>query len=153
MTPDALIERASSARATTSNVFRGCRGLGSIWSIGISVCVSPAVGASPRSASRPRPSPRLFMPQNLLCQLEIGDGPIGSHIVQHDRTPMTGRLAQADVAWDDGLEDIPRAIPVDFVTDLQREARATIKHCQDNSEYAEAGIQPLTNELNSFYKV
>src|SRR3989442_14165672 len=103
MTPDALIERASSSSAPTSNIFRGCRGLGSIWSIGISVCVSLAVGNSPRSASRPRPSPRLFMPQNLLCQLEIRDGSTRPHIVQHDRTPMTGCCAQADVAWDDGL--------------------------------------------------
>src|SRR6266436_9444464 len=99
-----------------------------IWSIGISVCVSLAVGASPRSASRPRPSPRLFMSQNLLCQLQMRDGPTRSHIVQHDRTPVTGRLTQANVPWDDGLEDISGEIPVDFVADLQRETRAPIEH-------------------------
>src|SRR5262249_43028909 len=106
MTPDALIERASSSSAPTSNVFRGCLRLGLSRTIGLSVWVWLAVGASPRSASRPRPSPRLFMPQNLLCQLQIRDGPTRSHIVQHDWTPVTGRLTQANVPRDDGLEDI-----------------------------------------------
>src|SRR3989441_4805937 len=133
MTPEALVGRASSSRPRTSNIFRGCLGLGSIWWIGISVCVSLAVGASPRSASRPRPSPRLFMSQNLLCQLQMRDGPTRSHIVQHDWTPVTGRLTQANVPRDDGLEEISGEIPVDFVADLQRETRAPIEHCQDNT--------------------
>src|SRR5262249_11880683 len=118
MTPDALIESASSSRAPGSNVFRGCLGFGSIWSIGISVCVSPTVGASPRSASRPRSSPRLFMPQHLLGQFEIRDGTARAHIVQHDRTPMAGRLTQPDVPWDYGLEDVSRKVSVDLVADL-----------------------------------
>src|SRR3989442_12422287 len=92
MTPDALIERASSSSAPTSNIFRGCLGLGSIWSIGISVCVSLAVGASPRSASGPRPSPRLFMYQNPLCKLQMLDGPTPSEIMHDDLTPLTGRI-------------------------------------------------------------
>src|SRR5712692_1112121 len=153
MTPDALIERASSSSATTSNVFRGWRGFGSIWSIGISISVSPAVGASPRRASRPRPSPRLFMPQDLLRQLEIRDGPAGPHIVEHHWTPMTGRLAQADIAWDDRLEDVPREISVNFVADLKRETGPTIKHCQDNAQHAEVGIQPFSDEFDGLYEM
>src|SRR3989475_13155073 len=133
MTPDALIERASSSSAPTSNIFRGCLGLGSIWSIGISVCVSLAVGASPRSASRPRPSPRLFMSQNLLCQLQMRDGPTRSHIVQHDRTPVTGRLTQANVPRDDGLEEISWEIPVAVVAEVQPESLGPIERCQDNN--------------------
>ncbi|OLB36522.1 MAG: hypothetical protein AUG14_01900 [Candidatus Rokubacteria bacterium 13_1_20CM_2_68_19] len=73
------------------------------------------------------------MSQNLLCQLQMRDGPTRSHIVQHDWTPVTGRLTQANVPWDDGLEDISGEIPVDFVADLQRETRTPIEHCQDNS--------------------
>src|SRR5947208_15451769 len=138
MTPDALIERASSSSAPTSNLFRGCLGLASSWSIGISVCVSLAVAASPRGASRPRPSPRLFMSQNLLCQPQMRDGPTRSHIVEHDWTPVTGRLTQANVPWDDGLEDIAREIPVDSIADRQRGPRAPIKQCQDHSSYPQA---------------
>src|SRR5262249_14593849 len=115
MTPDVLIDSASSSRAPESNAFRGCLGFGSLWAIGISGGVSPPAGASPRSASRPRPRPRLFMPQNLLGELEIRDGAARSHIVQHDRTAMAGRLAQADVAWDDSLEDVPWKVPMHFV--------------------------------------
>ena len=66
---------------------------------------------------------------------------------------MAGCLAQADVTWDDGLEDISWEISVDFVADLQRQARAPIEHCQDNPEYGQAGIQPLTDELDGLYKV
>src|SRR5881628_3305071 len=130
MTPDALIERASSSSAPTSNIFRGCLGLGSIWSIGISVCVSLAVGASPRSASSPRPSPRLFMSQDLLCQLEVGKGAIGSHVVEHDRAPVTRRLSEENVARDDRLEDLPGEIPVNLIANLEGKAGPAVKHCQ-----------------------
>lgn len=73
--------------------------------------------------------------------------------MEHHRTPMTRGLAQADVARNDGLEDIPWKISVNFVADLQGEAGPTIKHCQDNSEHAQPRIQSFSNESDRLHKV
>src|SRR5512145_200112 len=155
--PVDLSERASSSREPGSNVFRGCRGLTSIWSTGTSSSAVPSVVAvlevDPSSASRPRPSPRLFMPQDLLGQFDVCDCAAGPQIVQHHRSTMTGRLGEPHVTWNDSIEYLTGEISLNFLTDLQRQAGPTIKHCQDNSEHREGRIQPFLDQFDGLEKM
>src|SRR2546425_2155593 len=110
--------------------------------------VSPAAGVELSSASRPRPSPRLCMREDLLCQFEVRDGSAGAEVMEHHRLAVARGFAEADVPGDHRVEDLPREVALDLVPDLEREARPPLEHGQDDAQDPELGIQPLTHELD-----
>src|SRR3990172_11890544 len=89
---------------------------------------SPSPGVEESRAPRPRPSPRLFMGQDLPCEIEVRERAARPEIVEHDRLAVARRFGQAHVARDDGVEDLAREVAVDLVADLEREARPAVEH-------------------------
>src|SRR5882672_11622687 len=149
ITPEDLIEAASSSSAVRSKTFLGWFGFTSICSIGTSTRDSASLGSEASSAPSPRPSPRLIiMVQNLPSQFEVCRRATGPEIVHHDRPAVAGSFRESDVAWDDGVEHLPWKVPIDLVADLEREARSTVEHREQDPQEVETGIQLLSNELH-----
>src|SRR3954467_7956688 len=117
--------RSESARAAISpgsKCRRGWKGFGAIWSTG--TCNSSAISSEPGSnppssvpsrAARPRPSRLLFTVDDLHDQFGIGPRPAGPRGVLQDALPVAGRLADVDVARDQGAEDRVVEEPPDLV--------------------------------------
>ena len=68
--------------------------------------------------------------------------------MEHHGLAVARRLAEPDVAWDDGLEDLAREVAMNFLSDLNRHARPPIEHGEHNTADLEIGVQPLPNELD-----
>src|SRR6266404_3743841 len=122
MMPLALMERASSSKASSRNRVRGWNGLGWIKSVSIScgpadigsrtgtVAVpapdDPETGAaagawasgSRMSAPSPRPSPFLGIGDYHLSQLRISLGAFAVYVIKNDEFTEAGCLRQANVA-------------------------------------------------------
>src|SRR3954467_8528857 len=104
------MESARASRAGSSKCRRGWLGLGRISSSGMSrrpaAWSRPAVGMM---AARPRPRPERLAASatggHLLRKLEIGHRARATRVVAGDREPVARRLAHADVARDDRVED------------------------------------------------
>src|SRR5215471_10356782 len=151
ITPEDLIDAASSSSAVKSKTFLGWCGFTSIWSIGTSTRASVSAGSDASSAPRPRPSPRLvIMVQHLPSQFEVRDGATGPEIVEHYRSAVAGRFREADAAWNDGVEHLPWKISIDLLADLEREARSPIEHREHKSEKIKPRIQLVADELHGF---
>src|SRR5256886_7571573 len=148
ITPDALIDVTSSSRASELKDFLGWAGFASIWSTGISIRTSSAVGVAERRAPRPRPSPRLFMLENLPREFEICDRPARSQIVQHHGLPVARGLREPHVARNHRVEDLAREITVHLIADLESQARPSVEHREHDAPDREAWIQALADELD-----
>src|SRR5919197_1139400 len=148
MTPEALIDVTSSSNASGLKDFLGWTGFGSIWSIGISINTSSAAGAAERRAPRPRPSPRLFMAENLPRQFQICNRSARSQIMQHHWLAVARSLREPHVARNHRVEDLAREVAVHLVPDLERQARPSIEHRENDAPDRETWIQPLANELD-----
>src|SRR5882724_201611 len=153
ITPDALIDEMSSSKASGLKDFLGWAGFGSIWSIGISIRTSSAAGVAERRAPRPRPSPRLFMPENLPREFEICDRPARPQIVQHHGLAVARRLREPHVARNHRVEDLAREIAVHLVADLERQARPAIEHREHDALDREARVQALAHEPDGLEKL
>src|SRR4249920_238893 len=93
--------------------------------------VSPSTGVDESSAPRPRPRPGLLcMLEDLPSQFEICDCAAGTKIVKHHRLSVARSLAEPDISWDDGLEDLAREISVYLLADLDGHAGAAVEHGQ-----------------------
>ena len=68
--------------------------------------------------------------------------------MKHDRPAVAGSFRETDVAWNDGIQHLPWKVSVDLVTDLEREARTTIEHREQDSQEIETRIQLLSHELH-----
>src|SRR5438132_5318283 len=148
ITPDALIDEMSSSKASGLKDFLGWAGFGSIWSIGISIRTSSAAGVAERRAPRPRPSPRLFMPENLPREFEMCDRPARPQVVQHHGLAVARRLREPHVARNHRVEDLAREIAVHLVADLERQAGPAMEHREHDALDREALIQALADELD-----
>src|SRR5579871_228244 len=133
MMPLALIERASSSRASSRNRVRGWYGLGSIRSM--SICWGPlvtgsragataapcvvvatapgcswtgATGASGSRMSAPSPRPNAFLgiADDLLGKLCIALSALAMDIVENNRFTKTRCFGEPNIAWDHTLEDL-----------------------------------------------
>src|ERR1035441_765147 len=98
---------------------RGCRGFGSMESMGTEETVSPGTGSGGgwggarvgRRALRPLPSAlrgasTLFMVQDLFRELDVAFRATGAGIVSENGLTKAWRLREADAAGDNGAEDL-----------------------------------------------
>src|SRR5262245_9543461 len=88
------------------------------------------------------------MVQHLPSQFEVCDGATGSQIVEHNRPAVAGRFREADVAWNDRVEHLPRKISIDLCAELERAARSSIEHRKQDPEKVESWVQLLSHELH-----
>src|SRR3989338_4619506 len=154
ITPEALIEAASSFKVLESKAFLGWFVLTAIWPTGISTREScPSLGVEESRAPRPRPSPRLFMSQDLPREFEVRERAARLEVVEHHRPAVTRGLREAHVAGDDGIEDLTREVAVDLVADLEREARSAVEHRQHDALDLESRVQALAHELHGLEQV
>ena len=79
--------------------------------------------------------------------------PLDRKIVEHHGLAVARRLAEPDVSWDDGFEDLTREVAMDFLADLHGHAGPTIEHGQHDPADVERRIQPLPNELDGLQQV
>src|SRR5437773_455013 len=147
------MEAVNSRKASESNTFRGWLGLTSMSSIAIPLIVSSASGVDGRSAPSPRPSPRLFMPENLPREFEISDSAAGAKVVEHHGLAMTWGLAEPNVPRDHRLEDFAREVTLHLVAHLQSEARPPIEHREHDPLDCEPWVQPLAHEFHRLEEV
>ena len=61
--------------------------------------------------------------------------------VSKHRKPEAGRLAQADVARDDGVEHELREVLAHLPLDVAREPGAAVVHREDHPEHGQARVQ------------
>src|SRR5580765_4239074 len=149
ITPDDLMDAASSSSAVKSNTFLGWCGFTSIWSIDTSTSVSASAGSEANSAPNPRPRPRLvIMVQHLPSQFEVCGGATGLEVVKHDRPAVAGRFREADVARNDRVEHLARKVSIDLFAYLEREARTTIEHREQDPQEIQTGIELLPDKLH-----
>src|SRR5512145_727603 len=154
ITPEDLMDAASSSKAVKSNTFLGWLGFTSIWSTGTSTRDSDSAGSEARSAPSPRPSPRLlFMGQDLPRQFEVSNCAAGLEIVKHDRLAVAWRLREPDVTRNHRVEHLPGKVLVHLVTNLERETRPPVEHRQDDARHIETRVEALPNELHGLEQV
>src|SRR3990172_7064004 len=154
ITPEALIEAASSFKVLESKAFLGWFGLTSIWPTGISTrASSPSLGVEESRAPRPRPSPRLFMSQDLPREFEVRERAARPEVVEHHRLAVARRLGETHIAGDDGIEDLTREVAMDLVANLEREAGPAVEHRQHDALDFEPGVQALAHELDGLEQV
>src|SRR5579884_4040173 len=156
MIPFSRMDAASSARARSSKVTRGCRGFGEILSTetrrgcpssvgggatgGTGSAAGSADGATGGRCGRRAESPlpralRLsaFIRKNLLRQLNICLRPAGADIVGNHRLPKARRFGQPLAAWDDRFEHVvPEELP-EVLCYLAHQDGAFVEH---GEEYA-----------------
>src|SRR6266481_6161611 len=130
MMPLALMERASSSKASSRNRVRGWNGLGLIKSLSISCGpadidsrtgtvavpvegepdVGPAAGAggsgSRMSAPSPRPNAFLGIGDYLLSQLRVALGSFAVYVIRNNGLAEARCLRQANVAGNDALKNL-----------------------------------------------
>src|SRR5436190_1682370 len=147
------MEAVNSRKASESNTFLGWLGLTSMSSIAIPLIVSSASGVDERSAPSPRPSPRLFMPENLPREFEISDSAAGAKVVEHHGLAMAWGLAEPNVPRDHRLEDFAREVTLHLVPHLQSEARPPIEHREHDPLDCEPWVQPLAHEFHRLEEV
>src|SRR5688500_12847257 len=171
-TPCARIDSASSWSASSANSMRGCLGLGTMRSSGISRTRSPATsgaakpsacavasapgasgasvgpGAPGMSAPRPRPSAFLVMVDDLLRECAVTGCTAGCSIVVHARLSEARSLAEAHVAGNHGAIHAVREKLPGLVGDLLRQVHAGVEHREQDALDAEAGVQVLLDELD-----
>src|SRR3954451_15145325 len=110
-TPDASIEAARAARASSSKRVRGWSGFGSIASTGSSRSSPESSAISGRIAASPRPMPRFSATADQLLRKALVGGRAagGGSMLDHWLAVAWG-LGDPHAAGDDGLEDLPREV-------------------------------------------
>src|SRR5207245_3538165 len=88
------------------------------------------------------------MIQHLPSQFEVCRGATGFEIVKHDRPAVAWRFRDANVPWNDRVEDLPWEISVDLVADLEGEARTAVEHREHDPQQIESGVELLPNKLH-----
>src|SRR5262245_41857817 len=107
---------------------------------------SPMLGGS--KAPRPRPSPcRLVMDEHLLGEFEIGNGSGGPEVVEKDWASVAGRLRETNVARDHRREGLSPQVLMHFVLHLGCEARAAVKHREEDPLDGEPRVQALAHHV------
>src|ERR1017187_1941038 len=141
MMPWVRIDCASSARRSGRKTRRGCRGFGSIESIGAEEAVSPGTGSgSGREGARvgsralsPLPSAlrgvsTLFMVQDLFRELNVTLRATGAGIVAENGLAEAWRLRQSDAAGNDGSKHLVAEELTQVRRYLAREVGAVVVH-------------------------
>src|SRR4029079_2728717 len=153
------------ASASSANSMRGCFGLGTMRSRGISLTrsapgIASAAGASIATggpscagapginAPRPRPSAFLVMVNDLLRECPVTCCTAVCSIVVNDRFSEAGRLAEADIARDHrAVDPVGEKLP-SFVGDLLREVHARVEHREQDALDAKPRVQVFLDELD-----
>src|SRR4051812_42501578 len=166
MIPFDLIDRASSSNRSSSIAPRGWNVFGAIRSMSTSSVETRGSDASGMSALRPFPRAGRFS-MIIRCERsgmtmrgtgrsrggnrcaleyfagerEVRLGASGLHVVQHDRHPVTRRLAETDVARDHGSEHFFLEEAAHIGRHLLAEIGPLIEHRQQHALDVEGGIQ------------
>src|SRR5947209_1415900 len=100
-------------------------------------------GTTAMIAARPRPMPfcRSATGGDLLGQLEVGIGPGAVRVVVDHRDAEAGRLADAHVAGDDGVEDQLGEMLADLTLDVLGQARAPVVHREQHPGHGQARVE------------
>src|SRR5690348_9447604 len=118
MTPRSFTDSDSASRDSSSKTRRGWRAFGAIRSTGSlrssAPGAVPSVGARIAASPRPMPRGRSATRGHLLGEREVGLGPGAVGVVVDDGNAVARRLAQADVARDDGVEHEGREVRTDL---------------------------------------
>src|SRR3989304_1257224 len=115
ITPEALIEAASSFKVLESKAFLGWFGLTAIWPTGISTrASSPSLGVEESRAPRPRPSPRLFMSQDLPREFEVRGRAARLEVVEHLWLAVARFLREPCLGVDAVGENLTREVAMDL---------------------------------------
>jgi len=85
---------------------------------------------------------------DLTRQGHVGVRAHAEGIVQRYRHAEAGRLADADVAWDHGVEDEPREVLAYVALDVATEARAVVVHSQNHACNRQPRIQLALYEID-----
>src|ERR1700722_16956523 len=157
MMPLALMERASSSRASSRKRVRGWKGLGSIRSTSIwrgpplleaaragataapfdvvAYEESSGVGAtgtcgsgSRMSAPSPLPNAFLVIKNYLLCELCVALGPFTVDIIENNRLTETWRFGQPNVSRNHCLENLGPEKTPQIRSDLARQCGSLVVH-------------------------
>src|SRR5579884_355518 len=161
MMPFSRIDAASSASPRSSNVTRGCKGFGRIFSIatsracpslgaGVAGAVSSRAGAGAAAASgvagfvwrwgssAESPLPRArrlsaFICENLLRQLDVCLSAFRAHVIRDHRFTEAWRLGKADAAGYDRLKNVFAKELPQILRHLAHEDGALIIHGQEDA--------------------
>src|SRR5260370_17840258 len=175
MTPLARIDWASWASAAVWKLDRGCRGLGSMASISISIkavagwagamaaaTAAAGVGSSAcfcgwvagSRAERPLPSAFrggsvfLLMLENFFGEFDIAFGAARSGVVKKDWLPVAGRFRQPDASLNDRIEDLILKKLFEVVRHLLCHFRTIILHGQQDAFDSEVVFEGFTDAFH-----
>src|SRR5579859_6187248 len=155
-TPCLRIESASSPSGSASNRARTCCRDGRIWSTA-TICgtMAPPSRDIGMRASRPRPSPRACACvivscapcHELLRELAICDRAAAGRVVLDHRLPVAGRFTDADVAGDEGLEQLGRMRAANFCEHVPGQSGACVKLRHEDAADLKVRVEVRTHEL------
>src|SRR5215472_5999342 len=130
-----------------------CRG----WRAGIAAAALPAAvgcgcgGAGARSgflpsssrmsAPSPRPSAFLAIMDHLFGQMRVALCPFAVCVVKNDRLAEAWRFGQANIAWNDALENLRPEERTQVIGNLARKRGAVVVHRQQNAFDLQVRIQ------------
>jgi len=174
ISPCSRMDSVSSASSCSSKYCRGWPACGTIFSTGQmnaarSGPVPGGSGGAGRSASSPRPRARrggrawgsvsgaallagdAAGVEDLARQAEVALRPLGLRVVEQAGLPVGGRLAELDVARDDGVEDVE--VGLHLVGDLVGEGVAAVEHGQHDALDAELGVEGALHAVDGGHQV
>src|SRR5215210_231797 len=167
-TPCSRIEAASSVRASSSKIIRGCCGLDSIRSTGMTrtPTVRPALseerrltiaGESSRSSERRRAAAARKSGLAKIDHLpgEIAIGPSGLRLtrVRRDRSAGEWGLAELHRVPDDAVEDVMVADDSKFIEHVPGEVRAPVVERGQEAQDPKVAVQLQPDRVDDLYEI
>src|SRR6266542_2206156 len=162
-TPCSRIDAASSWIVSSWNVIRGCCGLGTTFSTGMSriefglcearrltipCCASRSCWKMRVPASRNDFPEGLLSIDHLLREIEEGLGRVGARVVHGDRYAGCRRFADLHRLADDRLEHLVVAEIAQRLEHVPREDRAAVVEGRQEAEHRELGVEPGLDRLD-----
>src|SRR5215467_13674998 len=119
-------------------------------SISISRSCSPSRSGVPNSALNPLPSAFLCAMYDLLCKSDITFSTFGFDVVEQNRAPVAWRLSKANVARNDGGEQLRSKEGLEILHDLVGEIGTIVEHRQEHTFNLEFRITQATDVTDRF---
>ena len=83
----------------------------------------------------------LILGDKLLGELHVAGGTAARRVVENGGQSVTGRLAEPDVARDDGGEHHVAKVGLEFLVNLVGEPEARVVHGEQETLDAQAGVE------------
>src|SRR5579862_7669290 len=93
------------------------------------------------SAPSPRPSAFLAISDDLLCKLYVSLGTFTMYVVEQNGLPVTRRFSQPYISGNDALENLGAEKAPQVSSDLTRERRPFVIHCENDALDSQSGVE------------